>query len=527
MFLLLPSIAGAAPKYRAATIAIDRTHRLTVASSKGTVIRLGTSSGPRLLGICDRGYRFVVGSKKKPRATVYVTVRSLPTTSQVVFTRLESPKQAVPVTVTFVGPGESYSKTVLGMKANLTRSVHTGVDRTSGPYGWITLSSRGALDRSVFLSKAYRFRLLTHKYRRGGTSYVKSLVSESNLVSVRKLPGSTIGVSVGLAANKDSCERYFIVSPRNIVETDTPVSLVASITATEWRWLDPTGSYIKVGSSEPYSSRGYGRGLATMRANSTLRSYTRSGAALFENLLLNDAYSLTLIRSSDGLWRTNYTSMWVKSESGIVAPYVDTCHNDVFAGLGPLFANALAAHGVTTADGIREWSSPFATFLAGRAATGNVISTERGYYFADYYDASGLAKVHASLNHNLGEMCYLMGQSGDTSATVAFQVAMNIKAAIDDSGTTWIAPNDNMYYQRDLAGKYSGLESPGLSYDGLLAGQMYFQKFLGETDPVFDQLIASKKRRLGITALDRDLPVNLLPPNTGSVPTEDPKDPAL
>ena len=77
----------AAPSYRAATVTVDTMHNLKISSTKGSMVLVGATSGPHTLGTSERRYRFAVGSKKKPLATAYVTVRSLPTTSEVVFTR--------------------------------------------------------------------------------------------------------------------------------------------------------------------------------------------------------------------------------------------------------------------------------------------------------------------------------------------------------------------------------------------------------------------------------------------------------
>jgi len=111
------------------------------------------------------------------------------------------------------GPATSGSAHPFGLKVDLRYDIHFGVDRTSGPWGWVDLSSGGALDRSVFLSKAYRYRQLTHKYRGGDTSYIRSLVSEKSLVSVVRQKNGTVGVSTRLIAGKDICERYFILQP--------------------------------------------------------------------------------------------------------------------------------------------------------------------------------------------------------------------------------------------------------------------------------------------------------------------------
>lgn len=498
---LMPAgVANAAPpKYRSVTVPLEAGRAITLSSAKGSVALLAHTRGAGVLGVSEQRYRYRVGPRSKPLATLWLTVRTLPTRSTVVFARLSAPRGAVPVTLALKSHARSYSVHDLHLVPSPAYDLHYGVDKTSGPWGWIELSTAGVTDRNVFISKAYRYKERKKTYAQGGTSTVKQLVSERSIVSASRVKGGSLRVSVGLAASKDLCERYFILSSRPIVTADATSSMVASVTASEAGWLDPNGTYKKAPYSiEPWTADGYVRSLLEMRADSLRAAYERTGAPLFEDLLLNNAYSLALIRPADGLWRTDYTSTWVKGESGIVAPYIDTRHNEGIALASTKIADALASHGQHAADSIRDWTPAYGQFLAGRAAASAVTTTTNGFYFADYYDASGVAKVHSSLNHSLGEMNYLLVQCGDSSATPLFDLAMKIKSAVDDSGEAWIAPNGDLWYQRDLNGAFEGIDYPTVTYFDLLNSQTLLERLAGGRDPILDELIASKSHYLGI-----------------------------
>ena len=473
------------------------------------------------MGVTERRYYYSVGSRKSPVAHVWVTVRTLQTGARIVFARMTAnARKTVPVAVTLTSPARSFATHNLGLRANLKYDQHSGVDRTSGPYGWVTLATGAKLDRDVFLSKAYRFKTLKKSYGKGKTSTIKALVSEKTLLSVGRRKDHTAQIALGLSATGDSCERYFLVAPYSVADTATTPALIAKTTRDNARWLDPYGPYGKSSySTEPPTKVGYAHSLLLMRATDFRGVYQATGSPLFRDLLLNGVYTLSLIRSADGLWRTDYTSTWVKGESGITAPYVDTRHNESLALAAPKIADALNARGIHLADSIRGWASPYATFLSRRAAANAVIHTKHGYYFADYYDASGRAKCHASLNHSLGEMNYLLDLCGSNTSTPLFGVAMKIKAAVDDCGTQWIAPNKDLYYERKMNGHYEGVDYPTVTYMDLLNSQQLFTAVLGKRDPIFDKLIASKASYLGISSLSQ--PPAVSAPLAGAQPPSD------
>jgi hypothetical protein len=229
-----------------------------------------------------------------------------------------------------------------------------------------------------------------------------------------------------------------------------------------------------------------------MRGPETLGAYKATRSALFGDLLANDLYTLGAFRSKDGLWRTDYTSTWVKSESGIVAPYVDTRHNEHLSELSLSIAEALGSQGVVAVAECTRWADNYAKYLNTLADRGAVVRTPHGILFADYYDASGKLKVHTSMNHALGEMNYLYDMYVRTADPRYVVLAERVRAGIDDTAPGWIRANHDLWYQRNVNGTFGGTDYPYVTYMDLLGARMRIFGIMGAIDPDIEMLLAEK-----------------------------------
>ena len=306
-------------------------------------------------------------------------------------------------------------------------------------------------------------------------------------------------MALPLSARKTTSQRYVVLTNHTIADTSTVEYSVGRVTGYEWKWLDPQGTYGKAPYSiEPQTNYGYVRDLVLARAAKTLDAYRATSSPLFEDFLINDVYALALTRSSDGIWRTNYTSTWVKGESGITAPFIDTRNNEALAMHLLKITSELDAHGNTAVAPARGWALPFARYLQGRSAAGAVARTGTGAFFGDYYDNRGTLRTHTSLNHALGEMNYLLTLYLETGDPSLLDTALRTKAAVDDTSGQWIRANHDLWYQRNIRGTYSGTDYPTVTYYDLLFSQQLFTKILGAPDPVFAALIQAKSDYLGV-----------------------------
>ena len=77
LVLVLPvGVAQAAPaKYKSATVNFDSSHGIVLSSAKGSMTLVAHSHGPSVLGVTENRYRYRVGTRAKPLATVWLTVR--------------------------------------------------------------------------------------------------------------------------------------------------------------------------------------------------------------------------------------------------------------------------------------------------------------------------------------------------------------------------------------------------------------------------------------------------------------------
>jgi hypothetical protein len=412
--------------------------------------------------------------------------------------QLDSKRHALTVITTLLTTSVRREFVDLKLKPDLRHDIHWGVDRTSGPAGWANFGSVNTIQSTAFLSKAYRYKTLVRRYSPVRRSTVKALVSEKPFLSFTTSKGRQ-AVRLGLTARKDSCQRYLIISNRSITDTSTREYSVGAITSAEWSWLDPNGSYEKGPDGiEPFTRVGYVWSLRDMRALETFKAYRATRSSLLEDLLTSNLYTLAITRPADGLWRSKYTSTWVKTESGIVAPYIDTRFNEALAIMSKRIADELTANGVAGLRGARQWTRSFGQYLLGRERANAVVRTPNGLLFPDYYDYRGTLRVHTSLNHALGEMNYLFDMYRETSSTPYLNLAKGIKGGLDDTGLAWIRPNHDLWYERDLDGTYCGDDYVYVTYFDLLAARARIAAILNETDPTLEALIASKERYLGI-----------------------------
>ena len=473
---------------------------LRVSAGSRDLVRKSTRSGPSRFGCTQVLRTYRVGTAKAPVGTLSITIRTLPSGSRVVFSELKSPKTSVPVVLTVSSEATAAAFHDMGLRPDLTYNATTGVDRTSGPIGWVDLHKGGQAVGSVLASKSFQYTNLTKVYSKSKSSTVRRFISESRSLGIAAEPGDRVAVSTSLSARASTSQNYLLLTSRAIVDTSTANYSLARVTSSEWRWMDPLGSYGKAPYSiEPVTKLGYVRDLVDARASATYSAYKATDAGIFEDLLVNNLYSLSLTRSSDGLWRTNYTSTWVKAESGITAPFIDTRNNEQLAMSFLQSTEALSAHGVNSANGARGWAGSFASYLLGRARAGAVARTAHGAFFGDYYDSRGTLRTHTSLNHALGEMNYLMTLYLETKDTAYLTGALRIKGAVDDTGTRWVRSNSDLWYQRNINGKYTGGDYVWVTYWDLLNSQRLFKIILGSSDPVFNQLITAKAHYLGVT----------------------------
>lgn len=484
-----PQTAGASPSV---TIQLDAAHTVVVSASAGlrTVDRREIAS---FAGVSDVIYRYNLVANMRQVGTLEITVRTLPAGNVAVFSRLNAPKDRVTVDLEVRTRAESHTFRGLDPAVHPTPGydTHTGYDRTTNPIGVVEIYNERARTSALFLGKSYEFRELTQKYSGGRVSRVKELIREESAYSLGRSSRSA-SVKLLLSGNSSSCERYFVVSPRPILDGALGGTDLKRLAQMRLTWVDRTGPYMKgPWSVDPSTQEGYVRSLQQLRAQSVIRDATSTRSEFMSDLAYSNLYSLWLLRGADGLWRTEWTSTWVRSSTGIVAPYVDTRHNELIALWMLEFASAMKVPS-KLASSLRSMALPYADYLAEKASSGQVIKTKTGYFFHDYYNEHGGSRSFVSLNHALGEQNFLLRMYLETGDNRYRNAGLAIRNAIRDTTPGWIAPSGDLWYSMTPKGVFAETDYPTLTLNDLVWGQQMLETVTGSREAAYDTLIRSK-----------------------------------
>lgn len=191
------------------------------------------------------------------------------------------------------------------------------------------------------------------------------------------------------------------------------------------------------------------------------------------------------------VWKTEYTSTWLKQKYDITSSYVDTRHNELISlylyRIGKEFDEKELMKALPT----------YADYLLNLIAIKNIVPTTEGYLPADYYSPhQGKQFIHTSLNHALGEANMFIDAYKATGNKKYLLAAREIRLGIESLGTKWIRPNGDLWYQvnRDLT--FDGNDYEQLTLDDLERHEKRWQALGGNKSPVLQKLIKSKRKAI-------------------------------
>jgi len=373
----------------------------------------------------------------------------------------------------------------------------SGVDPTTYPIGLLNTYDYDRLRWSVMAGRQYVSRELVLRYEEGNESRLRELVAERKGISVDS-EGAAVRVAFPLGAPPGALAEHWLLASREPLFRDQRVLedwirySIDEYLATN-RWYTPDGTFSKLPwSVEPFTRLGYGRHLTNTQEKRPLEKYVQTRERYFYDLVLNAV--AVLYRQRDdrlGLWWTEYTSTWLKKQYGIVAPYVDTRHNETVGKFMAQAGRLLDLPELERAD------VAYADFLVAQARAGHVIRTAPdGYLIVDYFVPGKDIKTHASLNHVLAEMNYLLEVYRVTPRREYLEVARAIRRGVEALGDRWIRENGDLWYRVNPDLTFEGTDYVLLTLYDLLAAQRDWRAVGEEPSPVFDRLIRSKVRYL-------------------------------
>jgi len=450
----------------------------------------------------DEHFIYNIHKGHKIVADFKVTRRTLTNGDVVYFTKLNN-KQDEPLQLNLSLLFEDESLNLEPFEKEGIDHAHDstyGVDPTTIPAGLLKVGD----ERSLYLGKNYESSVLEHEYDNGDTSRLRELVEERNSYLVGE---SKLHMKVSSSGNSVT-ENWMLWSDDSLFESEEEMASWELYNREYYKsvqkWLTPTGALIKLPwSIEPVTKHGYGRNIGALSTEEILDRYQGTGERFFESMTLNTLASAEAYRAEKGtnLWKTEYTSTWVKKAYGVHAPYTDTRHNEKLA----LFL-------IETADTfdlaeLKQEGLLYADYLVNQAEKGNVISfDEDAFLIADYDGPGRTTTPHASLNHALGEAYYLL-KAYEVSGDVDYlELALSLRKGIEAVGDDWIRQegphHEDVWYQVNEDHTFSGNDYQLLTLIDLHKNQRaWAETGYGKSD-VFAKLIASKSRYLERTGID-------------------------
>lgn len=369
-----------------------------------------------------------------------------------------------------------------------------GLDKTTPPSGLLRYSKDGRFLYEAVVSKQYQSMVRTELYKNGQQSNVRELTAEKDTL---QHDGSGFSFTLEAPPNQLS-EQWFMLAKEPLFKTADHLSDWIDFQYNHYQevnnWFTVDGSIKKLPwSIEPFTKQGYGHHLGTMIEKEAIDRYFKSGDRYFYNLTLQSVGNLLEYRAQkgDSIWKTEYTSTWLKQKYDITSPYVDTRHNE-------LIAIYLHRIGKEFDEKVLIDALPhYADYLLNLIAIGNIVETKRGYLPADYYSPhQGKQYIHASLNHALGEANLLIDAYHATGEKKYLDAAGQIRRGIESLGEQWIRPNGDLWYQvnRDLS--FDGNDYKWLTLGDLIRHEKKWQALGNKKSPVLQKLIESKQNAL-------------------------------
>lgn len=446
----------------------------------------------------DEATREATGKEFEDMGEIQVVIRTVDNGDQFVFTRFDNKWDwgfEVPYYIVFKGQQE-YDFFAYKERVEREHDNVFGIDYTSNVKGIYTI---GDDDYEIMVSQNFVSNERSWRYSNGKDSVLREYVKENSTGDV-EIGTDELAFELTLNTNvkRQISESWFMLSSDHLFNTKEEMQSYKDYTNYHYvrsqKWLTAQGNYSKLPwAIEPYTQVGYGRNLVNQQGTYYVDQYPETKDRFYYNMIVADTnYLMDMKGEGDELWYTEYTSSWLKDNYGIVAPYTDTRHNENIAQF------LVKAGEILEDDELTEMYNLYATFLTQQKAAGNVFETANGYYILDYYAPEQSEKTHASLNHILAELNFLL-ESYDLSQNEAYlNTALAIKDAVEDTGLEWINeatgdfwyqlnPGENGTYTfKDADYEYLTLE------DMLYSLELFKQLNITYDVALFDTLVTSK-----------------------------------
>lgn len=198
-----------------------------------------------------------------------------------------------------------------------------------------------------------------------------------------------------------------------------------------------------------------------------------------------------------GYFPTLPVSQWLANSYGISGGFYDTRFN---TDLAEIYLQYAQQNPCTEFDAVLNRYFDFYLTLA---AAHHRETTNGGWLVDDYWNPSGGAATHTSLNHQLAEILALYHAADYLERGELRELAERMLQGIEDTAGNWVRYDSNLWYAFYRNSGYSGEDYPYLTYNDLYD----LRAFLGHGTPAIDRLMQAKQAWMdanGITEYKKD-----------------------
>ena len=364
-------------------------------------------------------------------------------------------------------------------------STLVGYDKTSMPDRYYTFKDSFQLQYNTFV-----YSNISKEYEKNNKSTFKKL---------EKIYTASIDKNKSIVENieikKDEYfDNFTIINESDLFESQNHIDeFIQGFQNNEINtWVSFDGNYTKLPYSiDPFEKDAYGRNLGYQIEKYLWEKNKQNKNILYDSYTLSSVHTLEnyIPRYNQSIWLTEYTSTWLDTY-GIKSYYVDTRHNDTIAAyLSSISKKYNDEH-------IKQMSLYYANYLMTEYKNNNMLKTEYGKLFADYYSNHHTKKTHSSLNHQLAIVNYLINSYIETKNEEYKKIAIVNLKTIENIGNKWIKQNGDLFYQMDEKGNFSGEDYKELTLDDLVTTQNLLQKVGIKKSQKLNNLIMSKIKYL-------------------------------
>jgi len=299
---------------------------------------------------------------------------------------------------------------------------------------------------SFVLSNVYFYKKLKKTYSDGGSSNLYELIKESSDFEVGE---SLIRISIN--DEQPEASFFLILSREKLfgeisnLESYMKYYFDSIFNNSVWcsYFMQPSGTYTKLPYSvEPFTKDGYGFNLHHSSRKDLIPYYLQMKERFFADIMENAIYQAYIYQDQkNGVFFSSYTSTWLKKNSGITAPYIDTRLNETFILMIQDFQKEVP--GFEKLDPMKNYLD----FLYEYYKSGEeVYHLGGGLFFPDYFKYGGKL-THASLNHQLGTAIMFLNAYIKYKNDNYLEVFKLIVKFIELSADRWINPeNGDLFY---------------------------------------------------------------------------------